>query len=71
MFISLVVPGPSRCVREIARRIGVTSDQRQDDVSGPCRAIGEAVPDSKSTAWFGVFAPAVSSGRNHQKASIR
>ena len=56
MFISLVT-GAEQVRAGKLRAYGVTSDQRQA-MFPDLPAIGEVVPGFKSTAWFGVFAPA-------------
>jgi tripartite-type tricarboxylate transporter receptor subunit TctC len=56
MFISLVT-GAEQVRAGKLRAYGVTSDKRQA-MFPDLPAIGEAVPEFESTAWFGVFAPA-------------
>ena len=56
MFISLVT-GTAQVRAGKLRAYGVTSAERQPSFP-ELPAIGEIVPEFKSTAWFGVFAPA-------------
>ena len=60
MFISLVT-GAEQVRAGKLRAYGVTSVQRQPFFP-EVPAIGEAVPGFESSAWFGVFAPAMLPG---------